>query len=111
MSRFLNKQVLIVPSTRYGGDVYKFTKKESTRFACLSYKKLGKTRTVPVNGGRIRPTSVKHPDDGHYPDCRPIREAGVDATDMMRAMAADVKKSGKRPRDTYLETLASIRKK
>ena len=89
LSRFLNKQVLIVPSIRYGDDVYKYTKNESTRFAYLSCKKLGKTRTVTVNDDRI--TSVKHFDDGHHPVCRPIPEAGVDATDMTRTMAADVK--------------------
>ena len=38
--------------------------------------------------------------DGHHPDCQLISEAAVDATDMARTMAADVKKKWEK-RDAY----------
>ena len=34
--------------------------------------------------------------DEHHPDCHLISEAAVDATDMARTMAADVKKNWKK---------------
>ena len=85
LSIFLNNQFLIISSTRSVGCVYKCTKKENTRFACLC-KKLGKTRTVTVNNDRI--ISIKHPDDGHHPDCRWWTSSRLPVMDTERAWAS-----------------------
>ena len=65
LSTKLNSRVLIVPSKRSVGKVYKFCKKTDSRYSCPSYKQLGKTRTL--TDGKI--TSVTDPDDGDHPDC------------------------------------------
>ena len=57
-------------STCYSGYVYKFHRNKETIFACASCKKLGKSRTITVQKGRI--IGVKHPEDDHHPTCRSI---------------------------------------
>ena len=52
-SKFLNKQVLVVTSSRNAGLVYKFHKKTEKKYACSSCKSLGKSRIITVSNGRI----------------------------------------------------------
>jgi len=54
---------------------------------------------------------TKHPEDGHHADCRPVPDVNIAVQDMNRTMRSDVKKTGKRPRDAYTETLTSIPKR
>ena len=50
-SRTLNKQLLIFKSERQVGFVFKFHKRNETKFACASCKKLGKCRAITVKDG------------------------------------------------------------
>lgn len=108
-SKFLNKQLLIVKSCRTVGLVYKFHKKSEKHYACSSCKSLGKSRIVTVSNDRI--VGIKHPEDDHHADCKPVPEALINVTDIDRTMRADVRKTGKRPRDAYQEALTSVTKK
>ena len=46
-----------------------------------------------------------------HPHCQPVTEASVDVLHVDRTMRSEIKKSGKRPRDAYMETVASIPKR
>jgi hypothetical protein len=53
LSTRLNAQLLIFPSQRQAGLVFKFHKKTADSYACASCKTLGKTRVIMVKDGRI----------------------------------------------------------
>ena len=56
-----------------------------------------KTRIVTVRHGKI--TTVKSPDDDHHPGCQLIAEPLIDVAEMDRSIRADIRRTGKRPRD------------
>lgn len=108
-SRNLNKQLLIFRSERIDGAVYKFHKKTDNQYACGMCKRLGKSRVVTVVDGHI--VGNKHPGDEHHPDCVPVSKESVDVTQLDREMRADVRKTGKRPRQAYTEAVCEISKR
>ena len=109
LSRNLNQQLLVITSERQIGYSYKYHKKTQFQFACSSCKRLGKSRVVTVKDGRI--IGQKHPEDDHHVDCKPVADEDLDVLDMDRTMRADVKLTGKRPRDAFSETVTSIPKR
>jgi hypothetical protein len=108
-SKYLNKQLLVIDSVRTPGMAYKFHKVTAKRFACASCKKIGKTRTVTVVEGRI--VGNKNPEDDHHEDCRPSSRESIDVIDIDRNMRADVRRTGKRPREAYAAAVAAIPKR
>lgn len=109
LSRYLNQQLLVVPSERHIGLTFKFHKRNETQYTCASCKQLGKSRQITVKDGRI--VGNKHPEDDHHVDCKPVAEESVEIGEIDRAMRADIHQTGKRPRDAYSETLTSISKR
>lgn len=108
-SRNLNKQVLVVMSERHVGKVYKFHKKNEKQFACASCKLLGQSRTVTVLNGRI--VGQKHPEEDHHVSCQPVSKESIDILEIDRGMRSDVRVTGKRPREAYVDAVTSITKK
>lgn len=53
----------------------------------------------------------KHPEDDHHEECQPLSAESVEALQIDRDMRSDVRKNGKRPRDAYMDAVASIPKK
>jgi len=49
----MNRQILVVFSESSFGQTYKFHKKNKIKFACASWKTLGKSRIITVKDGRI----------------------------------------------------------
>ena len=84
---------MIVRSERNVGLIYKFVKKDETRFSCLSFKKLGKTRSGTMGDGKI--TSLTHPDENHHSECHPVAQALVDAEDIDRTMRDEIRRTGR----------------
>jgi len=109
LSRNLNKQLLVFSIERQIGYTYKFHKQTDIKFACASCKVLGKTRSVTVRDGRI--VGSKHPEDDHHADCKPVSDDSIDILDVDRTMRSDIRKTGKRPRGAYSDTMASISKR
>lgn len=109
LSQRLNKNLLVYNCDRNVGFVYKFHKKNETQYACVTCKSLGKNRVITVRDGRI--VGLKHPEDDHHVSCRPVSEDSVEILDMDRTMRQDVHRTGKRPRDAYSETIATIPKR
>jgi hypothetical protein len=107
-SKFLNKQLLVIDSVRSPGMVHKFHKATDKLFACASCKKLGKSRTVTVVKGRI--IGNKNPEDDHHEACRPIAREAIDV-DIDRTVRAEVRRTGKRPREAYAAAVATIPKR
>jgi hypothetical protein len=108
-TKYLSKQLLVIASERTVGYSYKFHKKTEKSYACLSCKALGKTRTVTVIDGRI--VGKKHPEDDHHEDCRPVPQSSVEVQELDRDMRSVIRKSGKRPREAYMEALTTIPKR
>lgn len=108
-SRHFNKQVLLVASERLVGKVYKFHKKTGKHFACESCKVLGKSRIVTVLDGRI--VGKKHPEDDHHAACQPVSQGSIDILEIDRGMRSEVRATGKRPREAYVEAVTSIPKR
>jgi hypothetical protein len=105
-NRSFKKTLLVISSVRHPGTVFKFHKKSDKFYACSACKALGKTRIVTVVNGRI--TGKKHPEDGHHADCRPVRQETIDVLQIDRSMRAEIRKTGKRPREAYAEAVAKI---
>src|SRR6185436_12400780 len=108
-TKYFNKKLLVVNSERSDGCAYKFMHKCNNRFECCRCKELKHTRSLTIKDGKM--LSMKHPDDGHHPDCVPLSNAVINALEVDQDLRSDVKKTGKHPRDAYTETLASIPKK
>jgi hypothetical protein len=53
----------------------------------------------------------KNPEDGHHDDCRPVARESIDVTEIDRCMRADVRQTGKRPREAYAAAVATIPKR
>jgi hypothetical protein len=53
----------------------------------------------------------KHPENDHHPSCQPVAEDDVTIMGMDRTIRAEVRSTGKRPRDAYTEALVSIPKR
>ena len=109
LSRHFARQMMRLDKTKQVGHVLKFHKWRGNKYACSSCKVLGKMRSVSVVDGRI--VGKKHPEDGHHPDCVPVPCGQVDAEQMDRRMRADVRSTGKRPREAYLAAVTSIAEK
>jgi hypothetical protein len=105
----LKQQLLVFKSERKVGYSFKFVKNKLNQYACLSCKKLGKSRSVTVTDGRI--VGKKHPEDDHHEGCEPVAQSEIDALDMDRDMRHSVRETGKRPRDAFSDTVCSITKK
>ena len=89
-TRYFNNQLLIFDSVRDAGKAFKFCKKKDNTFVCSSCKKLGKTRQISVVDGRI--IGIKHPEDDHHPDCKPVNRELIAVMDIDRTMRSEVRK-------------------
>lgn len=109
ISKYFNKQLLVIDSLQTPGMAYKFHKSTAKLFACASCKKLGKSRTVTVVEGRI--VGNKNPEDDHHEACRPVPRESIDVLEIDRNMRSEVRRSGKRPREAYAAAVATIPKR
>jgi len=73
-SKYLG-EMYIYSSVRKPGYVYEFSRQHGNKYRCCSCKKLKKVRCVTIENNAIV-AGVKHPEDGHHPDCQPIPDAG-----------------------------------
>ena len=90
-SVFLNDSVVLYNSTRKPGFVYKFNRKKGNEYRCCRCRDLGKERSITVVNDVV--VGVKHPEDGHHPECGPTSAAAAAATFIARNMRAEVRNS------------------
>jgi len=106
---FSNNGICVVPSSEKPGFFYKFNKFKDNLYRCCRCRELGKSRYVTIVDGVVK--ARKNVDDDHHADCQPLPE-GVDAAQQVdREMRADVRNSGKRPRDAFTSMMSSVAKK
>jgi hypothetical protein len=84
-SIFLKDTIVLYNSVRKPGYVLRFNNKKGNEYRCCRCRELGKEINDVVVG-------IKHPEDDHHPDCKPISAAAAAATAMDRNMRAEVRK-------------------
>ena len=108
-SKRLNSTVIVFASERVAEHCFQFIKKSGAQYACVTCKRLGKSRLITVHNERI--VGKKHPEDDHHPECQPLPRAEIEAQKIDRSMRASVRATGKRPREAYNDAVASISKR
>jgi len=109
LSKYLRDSVVVYPSERKPGFVYKFMRKKDMEYVCCRCRELGKCRSIRVVNDTV--VGRKHPEDDHHPDCQPLPQSVLLALEADRDMRQNVRSTGKRPREAYTDMLTNVAKK
>jgi len=108
LSKYLRDSVVVYPSERKPGFVYKYMRKDM-EYVCCRCRELGKCRSIRVVNDTV--VGRKHPEDDHHPDCQPLPQSVLLALEADRDMRQNVRSTGKRPREAYTDMLTNVAKK
>jgi len=81
--------VVVYPSERRPGFVYKFMRKKDTEYVCCRCKQLKKCRSIRVVNDTV--VGRKHPEDDHHPDCQPLPQSVTLALEADRDVRQNVR--------------------